>query len=80
MAIRWRDYGRGDLVCAAKYPEEPNDCYIDDALHYRLSVILQVLMPLPDDKWEWLPLMGEDELRWEIRRLKEEIARLKEKE
>ena len=36
MSIRWRE--NGDLVCAAMFPEEEGDAYIDDGLHYRLSV------------------------------------------
>lgn len=36
MALRIRKDGR--ILCAAKFPEEENDTYIHDGLHYILSV------------------------------------------
>lgn len=36
MSIRWRLDGR--LLCAAMHTGEPGDTYIDDRLHYKLSV------------------------------------------
>jgi len=42
VSLRWRAYG--ELVCAAKFPEEPDDCYIDDRLHYQLSVISRCIV------------------------------------
>ena len=56
MAIRWRKDGR--LLCAAMHPEEPGDTYINDNLHYRLSVVAQVIMADVDHEtnglWHWL--------------------------
>jgi len=42
MAIRWR--ANGDLVCAAKSQPEEGDTYINDDLHYRLSVLSGLLL------------------------------------
>lgn len=36
MSIRWRV--NGDLICAAMSEPEEGDTYIDDRLHYELSV------------------------------------------
>lgn len=36
MAIRWRK--NGELICAAKSLAFPGDTYIDDRMHYELSV------------------------------------------
>ncbi|MBW8034184.1 MAG: hypothetical protein FVQ79_00520 [Planctomycetes bacterium] len=41
MSIRWRK--NGGLVCAAMFPEEDGDTYIDDNLHYAMSVIHKVI-------------------------------------
>jgi hypothetical protein len=38
VAVRVRADGR--VLCAAAHPEEPGDAYLDDGLHYRLSVEL----------------------------------------
>lgn len=55
MALRWRKSGK--LLCAAKHPEKPSDTYIDDRLHYRLSVVLKVIVPHKNEKkngiWHW---------------------------
>lgn len=57
MSLRWRDYGRGELICGAKSKELPNDSYIDDTLHYELSVIQGVVIPNDDEDetglWHW---------------------------
>ena len=45
MAVRVRK--DGTILCAAKYPPLPSDIYIDDALHYRLSVELGLLVTEP---------------------------------
>ena len=37
MSIRLRK--NGDLVCAAMFAEQEGDSYIDDRLHYELSVL-----------------------------------------
>ena len=42
MAIRWRL--SGELVCAATSDEQDGDTYIDDRLHYFLSVLCGVLI------------------------------------
>ncbi len=56
MAIRWRK--NGTLVCAAKTTEEEGDTYIDDRLHYELSVQQKVLVPHDSEEttglWRWL--------------------------
>ncbi len=41
MSIRWRK--DGTLVCAAMFPEEEDDTYIDDSFHYAMSVIHKVI-------------------------------------
>jgi hypothetical protein len=45
MAVRVR--ASGTIVCAARHPAEPGDTYLDDGLHYRLSVELRVLVTEP---------------------------------
>lgn len=56
MSMRWRQ--DGTLVCAAMRPEEPGDTYIDDRLHYQLSVVQGVVLADPDHEdnalWYWL--------------------------
>jgi len=56
MSLRWRR--NGDLLCAAKTLDEPNDTYIDDRLHYKLSVELKVVIPRDDEPrsgiWNWV--------------------------
>jgi hypothetical protein len=56
MSLRWRKDGR--LFCAAKCEAEPDDTYIDDRLHYKLSVELHVIQPDPDEEsnglWYWI--------------------------
>jgi len=55
MSIRWRK--TGELVCAAMFPEEPGDTYIDDRLHYELSAEREFIYA--DEKhdinglWHW---------------------------
>ena len=46
MAIRWRVDGR--LLCAAMSEEEDGDTYINDALHYQLSVVSRVILADPE--------------------------------
>ncbi len=36
MSLRWRLDGR--LLCGAKTKPEKDDCYIDDRLHYHMSL------------------------------------------
>ena len=56
MAIRWRKDGR--LLCAVKCEEEKGDTYINDRLHYELSVKQKVLIPDRYEEinglWHWL--------------------------
>jgi hypothetical protein len=55
VSIRWRV--TGELLCAAKSEPRKDDCYIDDRLHYRLSVELRVIAPDDDEettgRWHW---------------------------
>lgn len=56
MSIRWRQDGR--MLCAAKCEAEPGDTYIDDKLHYQLSVISKAILPDVDEEtnglWHWV--------------------------
>ncbi|KKK95965.1 hypothetical protein LCGC14_2667550 [marine sediment metagenome] len=55
MAIRWRK--TGELLCAAMTDEEKDDTYIDDRLHYQLSVILRCIVAdvkhENNGRWYW---------------------------
>ena len=57
MAIRIRNDGR--VLCAALHGQEPGDLYLDDGIHYRLSVELKVLVTTPFEshmqhgQWWW---------------------------
>ena len=57
MSLRWR-HPSGEIYCAAKSEPRENDTYIDDTLHYELSVIQKVLVPDKDEdangRWYWL--------------------------
>lgn len=44
MALRIRKSGR--VVCAKYHKPRPGDCYIDDNVHYRLAVEMNVLKPV----------------------------------
>lgn len=58
MALRIRKNGR--IFCAALHKEESGDTYIDDALHYEMSVIHKVIVTEPHEKhmkngeWWWV--------------------------
>ena len=56
MAIRWRL--NGQLVCAAKTDAQKGDTYIDDRLHYQLSVISKAIIADIDHEtnnlWHWV--------------------------
>lgn len=56
MSIRWRK--SGELVCAAVSDPEEGDTYIDDRLHYQLSVISRAIIPSSDHEedglWFWV--------------------------
>lgn len=57
MALRIRKNGR--IFCAALHAEKPRDTYIDDGLHYQMSVVHKVLItePMPEHEkrgeWWW---------------------------
>ena len=58
MAIRIRKTGK--IVCAALNKEEPGDVYLDDAIHYILSVNYKILVTTENDhhmrtggEWWW---------------------------
>ena len=58
MAVRIRKDGR--ILCAALNPPLDGDCYIDDDLHYTLSVIKKVLVTTDNEyhmknggEWWW---------------------------
>jgi len=56
MAVRWRK--DGSLVCAAMSDPETGDRYIDDGLHYQLSVVTKAIVADPRHKenglWHWV--------------------------
>jgi len=56
MAIRWRK--DGTLMCAATSSAEEGDTYIDDRLHYQLSVISRTIIADIDHEenglWYWV--------------------------
>ena len=56
MAIRWRK--KGDLICAAISKAEEGDTYIDDRLHYQLSVISRAILADVNHEdnglWHWV--------------------------
>lgn len=58
MALRIRKNGR--ILCAALNKEKKGDVYIDDNVHYYLSVIKKVIVTTPSDyhmktggEWWW---------------------------
>lgn len=63
MAIRWRK--NGTLLCAAQSEAEGDDTYINDRLHYQLTVISRALLPDPahevNARYHWVH--GTDFLR-----------------
>ena len=56
MSLRWRS--NGHLFCGAKVLPLEDDTYIDDRLHYKLSVELKVVIPRDDEPrsgvWNWI--------------------------
>lgn len=48
MAVRIRLDGR--VLCAAMFPAEQGDIYLDDGVHYYLSVIAKVLVTEPHEQ------------------------------
>lgn len=57
MAVRVRADER--VLCAAMHPAESGDVYLDDTVHYLLSVVLHVLVTEPHERhrltgeWWW---------------------------
>ncbi len=55
MSLRWRS--TGELLCGANSEPLKDDCYIDDRLHYQLSLVLGVVRPDPNEEetgvWHW---------------------------
>jgi len=55
MAVRIRS--NGDIICAATSLPKSGDTYLDDDLHYKLSVELKVLVTDADHlihgRWWW---------------------------
>ncbi len=62
MSLRWRL--TGEILCAAKSEEMEGDTYINDRLHYELSVIQKTIVPdLKEEEnglWHWLHGEGEE--------------------
>lgn len=58
MAVRIRKDGR--VLCAAMHPVEDGDIYVDDGVHYKLSVEAKVLVTEPHERhkehgqWWWI--------------------------
>ena len=56
MSIRWRN--NGDLVCAAVSEATDGDTYIDDRLHYQLSVVSKAIIADINHEstglWHWV--------------------------
>lgn len=56
MSLRWRK--TGELLCGAKSEPQDGDCYIDDRLHYELSVEQKCICPDKDEEknglWYWV--------------------------
>ena len=52
MAVRVRK--TGEVVCAAMFPEEEGDTYLDDGVHYCLAVQLRAMAPLPHGRWKFI--------------------------
>lgn len=56
MALRWRK--TGEILCAAKSETMEGDCYIDDRLHYELSVVQKTIVADRNEetngRWHWL--------------------------
>lgn len=68
MAIRVRK--DGSMWCAALTNPEDGDTYIDDGLHYEMSVIHKVIVAFPWDKhknhpqWWWVNMAPVDADFW----------------
>jgi len=63
MAVRIRIDNR--VLCAAMHAAEPGDIYIDDYLHYYLSVVIRILVTEDHEKhsqhgeWWWKGMIPE---------------------
>lgn len=64
MAVRIRKDGR--ILCAAMHQEESGDIYIDDGIHYHLSVEAKVLVTQTHEQhknrgeWWWVNNIPKD--------------------
>lgn len=64
MAVRIRADGR--ILCAALHPAEEGDRYLDDGVHYVLSVEQKVLVTQPHEQhmqrgeWWWRDAVPDD--------------------
>jgi len=69
MAVRIRA-NRKTIICAAKSPPLPGDCYLDDDVHYTLAVELDLLhwtgrADSGADLWGWSKKESiRSDLRW----------------
>lgn len=56
MAVRIQKSGR--ILCAAMHDEQPGDTYVDDGLHYELSVVRKILVTTANHsyhgQWWWI--------------------------
>ena len=56
MGIRWRS--TGTLICASMSKPEEGDTYIDDRLHYQMSVISKCIVADEEHErnglWHWV--------------------------
>lgn len=56
MSLRWRK--TGELLCGAKSEPMEGDTYINDRLHYKLSVEQKCICPDKNEKvnglWYWV--------------------------
>ena len=64
MSLRIRKDGR--ILCAAMHPEEAGDTYINDGLHYEMSVVNKVIASEPMERhkntgqWWWTGNIPDD--------------------
>ena len=56
MSLRWRK--TGELLCGAKSEKMGNDCYINDILHYELSIEQKCIVADKNESdnglWHWV--------------------------
>lgn len=73
MSIRWRK--SGELLCAAMTETKEGDCYIDDRLHYELSVVQKCILGDAEHEknglWHWVHPADDNPNSYMIRAVKE---------